>query len=428
MRRTLILPFLFLALSTNAQRTIPVSKPVSAASPASVAMSPERLARIDAAADQWVRDGYTNGCVALILRDGKIVYHKAFGYNDADKKQPLKADDIFRIASQSKAITSVAAMMLYEEGKFQLDDPISKYIPEFKNQQVLDKFNDKDTTYTTVPAKSDITVRQLLTHTSGLGYAQIGTPEAQAMYSKERITAGLGIPGHRLGTDMKKLGKLPLLNQPGDQWMYSLGDDVLGHVIEVVSGMPLDQFMRKRIFDPLGMRDTWFYLPRDKYERLVTLYAHDSTGMRPYKKEYILGEQVDPDYPKRDFGYFSGGGGLSSTVKDYAIFLQMLLNGGVYNGKRLLSKSTVRMMTSDQFQNDKSGKMTPFGLGFGITTLAGSAGTPQNEGTFAWGGAFGTMYWGDPKEKIVALLYFNKLPLLINAGDVFPVLVYQGLD
>ena len=163
-----------------------------------------------------------------------------------EKRKAMRNDDIFRIASQTKAITSLGVLMLMEEGKLTLNDPVSKFIPEFAKPTVISSFNMADTTWTSVPARREVTIKDLLTHTSGLGYAQIGTPEAQAMYSKERITAGLGIPGHRLGTDMKKLGKLPLLNQPGDQWMYSLGDDVLGHVIEVVSGMPLDQFMRKR--------------------------------------------------------------------------------------------------------------------------------------------------------------------------------------
>jgi len=396
------------------------------AAPASAGFSEERLKRIDAKIQEWIDSKMVNGGVAFIAKEGKIVYNKAFGQANLEKKIPMRTDNIFRIASQTKAITSLGVLMLMEEGKITLNDPVSKFIPEFAAPKVIDKFNMADTIWTSVPAKREVTIKDLITHTSGLGYAQIGTPEAQAIYKKNGITAGLGIPGHALATDMKKLGKLPLLFNPGEKWMYSLGDDVLGYVIEVVSGLPLDVFMRKRIFEPLGMKDTWFYLPKDRQSRLVTVYTHDSTGMHPMGSDFVLGEHVEPDYPNKDLGYFSGGGGLSSTVYDYAIFLQMLLNGGTYNGKQILSRNTVRMMTSNQFQDDKLG-LNPFGLGFGITTPTASAGTPKNAGTFEWGGAFGTMYWADPKEKIVALLFFNKIPLVINPGDVFTMLVYQGL-
>src|SRR5690606_33940078 len=200
-------------------------------------------------------------------KDGKIVYHKAIGYNDLDKKTPLKRDAIFRIASQTKAITSVAVMMLYEEGKFLLKDPISKYIPEFAKPRVLDKFNAEDTTYTTVPTKREITIHDLLTHTSGIGYAQIGSKEANAIYAKNGIVGGIGVGQILLADKIKKLGTLPLFHQPGEQWTYGLNTDVLGYLVEVASGMSLDEFFRKKIFEPLGMKDTYFYLPREKYNR-----------------------------------------------------------------------------------------------------------------------------------------------------------------
>ena len=429
MRRSLLLPLLFIALSTHAQRTTPVSKPVSAATPASAAMSPERLARIDAAAEQWVRDGLTNGCVALILRDGKIVYHKAFGYNDAEKRQALKVDDIFRIASQSKAITSVAAMMLYEEGKFGLDDPVSRYIPEFKNQQVLDKFNDKDTTYTTVPARSDITVRQLLTHTSGLGYAQIGSPAANAIYAKAGLVDGFGgQTGHLLGTDMKKLGSLPLMHQPGEKFTYGLNSDLLGYFVEVISGMSLDKFFRTRIFEPLGMKDTYFYIPQEKQGRLVNVFTQKEGKLTPVVGPIMQsGAPKDFGYPKTSGTYFSGGAGLSSTVLDYGIFMQMLVNGGEYNGKRLLSRNTVRMMTTNQV-GDLFGN-NGFGLGFSITSAKGSAALPVQEGAFEWGGAFTTTYWADPKEKLVGIFY--RQHYIVNdqgLSNKFKVLVYSAIN
>lgn len=413
-----------LILGAHAQTPKTLIKP---STPAAAGFSAERLTRIDKKLQEWLDAKLVNGGVAYIVRDGKIAYNKAFGYADMENKVPMRTDHIFRIASQSKAITSLAILMLMEEGKLMLSDPVSKFIPEFAKPQVVDKFDLKDTTWTTVPAKREVTIKDLLTHTSGLGYAQIGTPEANAMYKKAGITAGLGVSGHNMAADMRKLGKLPLFFQPGERWMYSLGDDVLGLVVEVASGMSFDKFLRTHIFDPLGMNDTWFYLPKDKQPRLVKLYTHDSTGMKPATSQnFEAGEKTYPNFPNEDLGYFSGGGGLSSTVKDYAIFLQMILNGGTYNGRQIISRSTARMMTSDQFLANPQNKI-PFGLGFGITSRAASAGTPKNEGTFEWGGAFGTQYWVDPKEKIIALLYFNKLPLVAPASPAFEVLTYQAL-
>lgn len=397
------------------------------ATPAAAGFSEQRLQRIDQKVQEWIDAKLVNGGVAFIAREGEIIYNKAFGYADMEKKIPMRTDHIFRIASQTKAITSVAVMILVEEGKLTLNDPVSKFIPEFAKPQVVKTFNLQDTTWTSEPAKREITIKDLITHTSGIGYAQIGTPEAQALYKKYGITAGLGVGGHSLSTDIRKLGTLPLFSQPGEKWTYSLGDDVLGLVIEVASGMNLEQFFRKKIFEPLGMNDTWFYLPKEKHSRLVKLYTHDSTGMKPYPaRDEVFGEKVYLDFPNENLGYYSGGGGLSSTVKDYAIFLQMLLNGGTYNHQQILSRNTVRMMTSNQFKENQPG-MIPFGLGFGVTTLFGSAGTPKNEGTFEWGGAFGTQYWVDPKEKIVALFYCNKLPLVAPTAPAFEILTYQAL-
>ncbi|HYC28571.1 MAG TPA: serine hydrolase domain-containing protein, partial [Chitinophagaceae bacterium] len=246
--------------------------------PESAGFSAERLSRIDKWVNEYIDKGSINGSVAMIIRDGKIVYYKAFGYDDVATKKPMQRDAIFRIASQTKAITSVAVMMLYEEGKFLLDDPISLYIPEFKNPRVLDKFNAADTTYTTVPANREVTIRDLLTHTSGIGYAQIGSPQANAIYYKAGVVGGIGIEGMNLGDKIKILGKQPLLHQPGEKWTYGLNTDVLGYLVEVISGMSLDQFLRKRIFEPLGMKDTYFFLPKEKQGRLVMLYAEDSTG------------------------------------------------------------------------------------------------------------------------------------------------------
>ena len=271
MRSIILFIFLFCFLFQ-----VSFSQVLKEVTPESAGMSSERLQRIDKVLQEYVDKKWIAGGSAIIAHDGKIVYYKAIGYNDMENKTKLKRDDIFRIASQTKAITSVAVMMLYEEGKFLLKDPVSKYIPEFKNQQVLDKFNAADTTYTTVPAKREITIHDLLTHSSGIGYAQIGSKEATAIYAKNGVVGGIGVGKLLLADGMKKLGSLPLLHQPGDQWTYGLNTDLLGYLVEVVSGMSLADFFSKRIFEPLGMKDTYFYLPKEKYNRLVTLYTEDS--------------------------------------------------------------------------------------------------------------------------------------------------------
>jgi CubicO group peptidase (beta-lactamase class C family) len=400
--------------------------------PQAAGFSAERLTRIDKWVNEYVDKGSINGSVALIIRDGKIAYYKAFGYDDVAAKKPMQRDAIFRIASQTKAITSVAVMMLYEEGKFLLDDPIALYIPEFKNAKVIDQYNAADTTYTTVPAKREVTIRDLLTHTSGIGYAQIGSQQANAIYYKAGVVGGIGIDGMQLADKMKILGKLPLFHQPGERWTYGLNTDLLGYLVEVISGMSLDQFFHKRIFEPLGMKDTYFFLPKEKQNRLVSLYSEDSTGkvVKMPSKIWLNGD-LYRDYPNFNGTYYSGGGGLSSTIYDYAIFLQMLLNGGTYNGKRILSKSSVRMMTMNQIGDVGRGGVNPnkFGLGFGITTERGSSLIPVNTGTFEWGGMFATTYWVDPKEKLVALIYRNIYPTRVPGfSDKFKVLVYQSLN
>lgn len=401
-----------------------------AATPEAGGFSSKRLSRIDTALKEYVDKGRMNGAVAMIVHDGKIVYYKNFGYNDQEAKTPMQKDGIFRIASQTKAITSVAVMILHEEGKFMLDDPISNFIPEFKNPKVIDKFNKADTTYTTVPAKREITIRDLLTHTSGLGYAQIGSTEAKNIYYKAGVVGGIGVPDFVLADKMKILGGLPLFHQPGEKWTYGLNTDVLGYLVEVVSGMNLKDFLTKRIFEPLGMKDTYFYLPTDKKNRLVMLYTEDSVTHKPVKMPEKLNLYADMyrDYPKMNGSYFSGGAGLSSTVYDYAIFLQMLLNGGEYNGKRILSHNSVRMMTMNQIGDINRGA-NKFGLGFGITTDKGSALLPTQEGTFEWGGMFATTYWVDPKEKLIGLVYRNIWPTSWGSlGNLYKVLVYQAMN
>lgn len=381
------------------------AQPITLATPESQGFSSERLKRLDREMNNWVNNGWMQGGTALVIRNNKIIYYKAVGFNDKEQKIQLQKDDIFRIASQTKAITSVAIMILFEEGKLLLDDPVSKYIPAFAKQQVLDKFNPADTTYTTVPAKKEITIRELLTHTSGLGYAQIGSKESNAIYAKHNLTAGIGVKGDKLLDAMNRLAKLPLMHQPGEKWTYGLNTDLLGCLVEVISGISLDEFFRTRIFEPLAMTDTYFTIPKNKAWKLVKLYREDSTGKLVKSEANLLnGKTISPDYPLEGSTYYSGGAGLTSTIYDYGVFLQMLLNGGIHNGKRILSRNSVRMMTMNQI-GDLSRGDDKFGLGFQIVTERGSARTPSNPGTFSWGGAFATSYWVDPKEKMVFLFY-----------------------
>lgn len=398
-----------------------------APTPETVGISSKKLTKIDREMKYWVDKGWMNGAAALVIRKGKIVYHKAHGYNDLDTKVLLKKDDIFRIASQTKAITSVAIMMLYEDGKLLLDDPVSKYIPTFKKQNVLDKFNEADTTFTSIPANKEITIRELLSHTSGLGYASIGSKEANAIYAKAKISAGLGEGNHSLLDAMSRLGTLPLMHQPGAKFTYGLNSDLLGCLVEVISGESLESFFKTRIFEPLGMKDTYFNLPQEKANRLVNLYTEEKDGSLKKQTTGMLNGPVGSEYPLIPHTYFSGGAGLSSTLLDYGIFLQMILNNGKYNGQQLLSRNAVRIMTSNQigdipFGGDK------FGLGFSVVTDKSSGKTMAQEGTFAWGGAFSTSYWVDPKEKMVYLIYRQMLGS--SHGDIsekFRALVYQSI-
>ena len=381
-----------------------------------------RLARIDSLMSGLVREGRIPGGVVLITRHGKAVMYKAWGYRNMDTRDPLQRTDIFRIASQSKAITSTAVMMLWEEGKLELDDPIAKYIPEFKDAKILKTFNAADSSYTTEPAKSQPTIRHLLTHTSGVDYAVIGSPDGRAIYAKAGIPSGIGGPGSKICDKMRVLGTLPLKHEPGAEFTYALGLDVLGCVVELVSGMPYDQFLRKRIFDPLGMKDTWFYLPQDRQARLVTLHGGKDGKTVVWKDKIFDG--IDPDYPKSAGTYFSGGGGMSSTIEDYARFLQMYLNKGELNGARLLSPKTVELILTEQWPKEGFG----VGLAFGLETAGNDWQSPRTQGSFSWGGAFNTVYWADPKEGLTAQIYTNLYQNPVpELGGKFGTLVYAAL-
>jgi CubicO group peptidase (beta-lactamase class C family) len=404
MKKSLIILFAIVVLTACRNTNSRIESPsLSEGSPESVGMSTERLARIDSMCINAISQGKIPGVVALVARNGIIVYHKAFGMADNQANRELKRDDIFRIASQTKAITSTAVMMLWEEGKFKLDDPISKYIPEFKNPQVLNTFNSKDTSYTTTPAKTEITIRQLLDHTSGLGYGMIdGDARCRMIYQKAGIMDVFSSENISIEENIKKLAKLPLLFNPGEKFNYCEGLDVLGYFIEIMSGLPFDVFLRTRLFEPLGMNDTWFYLPEDKAQRLVSVQKPENGSWSRYPVTFY-----DPDYPvKGAKRFFPGGAGLSSTAKDYATFLQMYLNGGTLKGKRILSRTTIESIMANQVgillgENPES----YYSLAFGVVTQKGQDnGGTGSKGSFGWGGYFNTQYFADPVEKTIGIL------------------------
>lgn len=406
------------------------STPLSVASPKSVGIAPARLARVDAMLEEAIQQNKVPGIVALVARKGKIVFHKAYGSADPQAHRAQKPDDIFRIASQSKAITSTAVMMLWEQGKFQLDDPISRYIPEFKNPQVLKTYNDADNTYTTDPAKSEITIRHLLTHTSGLGYGVIdGDERFRKLYKNAGVTDLFTTEPVRIGDSVKKLAKLPLHHHPGEKFTYSEGLDVLGYLIEVVSGKTFEAFLHDHLFAPLGMQDSGFYLPDQKASRLVPVLKPQDSQWVHYPVTFY-----DPDYPvKGAKTFFSGGAGLSSTARDYATFLQMYLNGGELNGQRLLSRTTVETIlanhSGDLMSGGKKGD-SYHSLAFGVLTQQGhDKGGKGSVGTFEWGGYFNTQYFADPKEQIIGILMKQTQGSNNdNTSNLFRQLVFQSID
>jgi CubicO group peptidase (beta-lactamase class C family) len=424
-----VLVLLFIGAGISAQtKSFKKSPALTEATPETVGISPERLSRIDQMCADAVQKGDLPGMVTLVARNGKIVLWKAYGMADAQAGKAMKRDDIFRIASQTKAITSTAVMMLWEEGKFRLDDPISKYIPEFKNSRVLKSFNYSDTTWIGEPVKSEITIRHLLTHTSGIGYGFIDPDERfRLIYGKAGIIDGFTTEKVTIAENIKKLAGMPLHFHPGEKYQYSEGLDVLGYFIELISGMPLDQFFKTRIFDPLGMNDTRFYLPEEKAGRLVAVQVKNENG----QWARFTSSVVDPDYPvKGAKSFFAGGAGLSSTVKDYATFLQMYLNGGELNGVRLLSRTTVNTIMGNQTGTLYGAPNEYYGLAFGVLTKAGQdKGGLLSEGTFQWGGYFNTQYFADPREKIMGLIFKQTQgPVSDETGWKFRQLVGQTID
>jgi CubicO group peptidase (beta-lactamase class C family) len=403
------------------------------ASPEDAGLSAERLERIGSTIERSINEGRIAGAVALVARHGKVAYFKAFGMADRDAKKPMRTDNIFRICSMSKPITSLAVMMLYEEGRFLLNEPVSDFIPEFKNMKVLDPPVPQDKTSppgALVDAKRPITIFQLLTHTSGLTYpwnARLGKA-----YNAAGIGTGLLQQEGSTGDSIKKLASLPLLFQPGDAWEYSLSDDVLGYLVEKVSGMPLDRFYEERIFKPLGMKDSYFFLPEDKVSRLAAAYTYYAEkGFQLIPEKMVVKEDgiaYLADYPYRGpRTYFSGGGGLCSTAEDYYRFCQMMLNKGELNGVRLLSRKSVELMSQDHVQ----GRVEDmgYGLGFGVNSDARYLTELGSIGGYYWGGFYYTAFVIDPKEDMIAVFMAQLHPTGgLNLDSKVIRLAYQAIN
>ena len=406
--RRIIFPAFFCALVLSAA----VAQEVPVVKPETVGLSPERLERIAGTVQRSIDEKRIAGAVTLVARRGHAAWFKAQGMADREAGKPMRPDTMFRICSMTKPITSAAVMMLYEEGHFLLDDPVSKYLPEFKNPKVLVK-PASGAPYT-IPATHEITIRDLLRHTSGITYHW--NEDLGPMYKDANVASGLLPYDGTIEDSTKRLAGLPLLFNPGEKFEYSLGVDVLGRLVEVLSGKPLDEFFRTRIFEPLGMKDTYFYPPDGKLERLATAYTYyDEKGLNRFPDTPITegAFTYSADYPARGpKKLFSGGAGLVSTATDYARFCQMMLDGGKVGSTRLLSRKSVELMTQDQL-----GKISPdqgFGLGFGVNGVKAPLSELGSPGEYNWGGFFYTAFSIDPKEQMIVIFMGQLHP----AGDL----------
>jgi CubicO group peptidase (beta-lactamase class C family) len=419
-RRAVLFPTLLVLLAGAASARAQTF--TQAARPEDVGVSSERLQRLKGALDGYVSAGLLPGGVALVAREGRVVLHHAFGQRDREARDAMAPDDLFRIASQTKALVSLAILMLQEDGKLLIGDPVSKYLPAFARTTVAVPRSGGG--YDVVDAKRPITLRDLLTHTAGIGY---GTGVAKDRWEAAGITGWYF--AHRdepVRATVDRMASLPMDAQPGEKYVYGYNTDILGAVVEAVSGLTLDAFLRSQVFEPLGMRDTHFYVPRDKAGRLVTVYsvapgglvrAPDGAGMQA-QGQYVDGPRVS----------FSGGAGVISTAADYARFLQMLLNGGTLDGARLLAPSSVALMTTDHVGTVYGVPGMGFGLGFSVVEDVGARGTPGSVGEYGWGGAYHSTYWVDPAEKLVVVYLTQVIPATgLDDFGKLRALVYQAL-
>ena len=389
---------------------------------------PERLDRIDAVISDEIAAGKIPGAVALVIKDGNVAYLKSFGYADVDSRTPMQNDHIFRIASMTKAITSVAVMILYEQGHFQLNDPVAKYIPEFADMTVVSSVDDDGNVSATVPATEPIKIIDLLTHTSGISYPFISS-SVQKSYVDAGIIDGVTAREVTLASQMELLAKQPLLFESGSEMAYGLSTDLLGYLVEMISDQSLEQFFIEEIFAPLDMQDSYFYLPEDKADRLATLYAHvDDQGLIVSKGDESSIILDDPLYPVAGARtYFSGGAGVSSTAHDYGRLLHMLLNDGALDGARILSRKSVELMRTARVDWDDD-QRPDMSMGFEVIGDLGRKGELGSVGSYSWGGAFNTSYWIDPSEGVVGVFMSQVRPIDSDIRAKFSTLVYQALE
>ncbi|MEQ1693864.1 MAG: serine hydrolase domain-containing protein [Gemmatimonas sp.] len=383
-----------------------------------------RLARIDSLLERAARDGFMTGAVALVLRDDQVVYERAVGWADKEAGRRMTSDALFRIASQTKAVTSVAALMLVEEGRLALTDPVSRFLPTFQRTQVATR---SDTGAVLTPARRAITVRDLLTHTAGISY---GTDAHIAQrYAAKALGPSAGFGWYTADKDepvcetMERLGTLPFVAQPGEAFVYGYNTDILGCIVERASGQSLDAFLRTRLTAPLGMSSSFFFVPPAQRDRLTAVYMSDSTGRSVRAPTGARGQGHYADGPRRNF---AGGAGLVSTARDYARFLQMIAHQGAWNGQTFLAPHTVRLMTTNQVGTLHSSAGLGFGLGFQTTDRYGANGL-ASEGAFGWGGAYGSTYLVDPREGLVIVFMMQQLPNSSDVSSRFRTLVYQAL-
>ncbi len=389
--------------------------------PEEVGLSSERLQRIDEVFGSYAEEGRMGGVVGMVLRHGKLAYTGSWGMRDVAAGDPVEADDIYRIYSMTKPITSVAVMMLYEEGRFFLSDPVGRYLPELANLPVaqLSEASSPDD-IPTERARRPITIQDLLRHTSGLTYGIFSNSVVDQLYQRGGVMAQ-----PTLADMLTEMGKIPLMYQPGTVWQYSLATDVLGRLVEVVSGQSFDDFLRERIFEPLGMDDTGFHVPASDHDRFARIYGHQGA-----ERTLTLGDTIGFTRPPTNL---SGGGGLVSTAHDYSRFAQMLLNGGELDGARILGRKTIELMTMDHLpEGVPTGFLSPgwgFGLGFTVKNEAGTDGMPGSVGNFYWFGAAGTSFWVDPEEDLVGIFMIQIRPNrdVITFRQQFKRLVYQAL-
>jgi CubicO group peptidase (beta-lactamase class C family) len=389
--------------------------------PEALGFSPERLERLDAALQAYVDDEQLAGSVTLVARHGQIAYLEAYGQRDREAGSPMREDSIFRIASQTKAIVSTAVLILQEEGKLLIGDPAGRYLPEFLKTSVA--VARADGSYDIVPAARPITIRDLLTHLSGFDYG-MGVAEdrwreagIQGYYFADR--------DEPIAATVARMATLPASAHPGERWIYGYSIDILGALVERASGQPLDEFLHDRIFAPLEMEDTYFYLPPAKRERLTAVYAMLNGALERAPDDGAAGQGAYVDGPRKSF---SGGAGLLSTARDYARFLQMILNGGELDGVRILGPKTVELMTVDHLGDVPFRPGQGFGLGFSVLEDVGARGTPGSAGELGWGGAYHSTYWVDPEEELV-VVHLTQLNPSAGVDDLGKVraLIYQAL-